>query len=272
MVEKIILLSVEKTELQCGISPEVTDPSSIIIQPALKSMPVQHSDKGKTMVSMPGLTQDAIPTDEPRMSTAMVPVYLRTEPAAPLVAKRTRSQTEILTPVPPSADSKLVKNYCMCTAFKAFFPGHKFMVNDLVAHNELEGYDLTFHLTLIHICISNNLAMQRYCIVVRRSLHRDNVQRHISLPSYALPLQQRITPSIIIQYNFLLMSYCVPYTTSTRITNKFSSQTINSYSQVCWELQQQQLTDTDLTNPLRGTTYVFDCMLIVSTTLIASNP
>lgn len=47
-------------------------------------------------------------------------------------------------------------------------------------------------------------------------------------------------------------------------TNTFYTQIINSYSQVWWELQQQNLTDTELSNPLRGTTYVFDYMLIVS--------
>lgn len=145
--EKVILLTVEKTELQCGISPPQQIPKPTPAQPLdpIKNSPATDKQIGH-MIDIPapsfslGLTQDAPPAiDQPEGSTALVPIYLAPQPDDPAVATRTRSHKEALTPVPRSSDSKLVKNYRMTNAYKQLSPGHKFMVNDLASHPELEG-------------------------------------------------------------------------------------------------------------------------------------
>lgn len=95
-------------------------------------------------------------------------------------------------------------------------------------------------------------------MVLLRSHNRNHVQRHLCLPPPTLPIKQRNlqTPT----------SHSLPYHDTT--DKKLPLQIINAYSQVWQELQQQHMTDTDLSNPLRGTSYVFDSMLLVRPPLL----
>lgn len=145
--EEVLLLSVKQTEIQCGLSPLSRTPSPFIITPIPTTTPSPGEVNDQTIATIAtpsfslGLTQEEQPNSTQNMSTALVPVFLPQQQISPALAKRTRSQIDILSPIPGSADSKVVKNYRMCAAFKNLSPGHKFMVDDLAEHNELEGYN-----------------------------------------------------------------------------------------------------------------------------------
>lgn len=97
----------------------------------------------------------------------------------PPVATRTRSHEPLVSPPPPSAQTKLARNYKNYHPYRDLLIHHQAKIDLLASRNDLQGYK--FLTIIIFICIwymANKLPTlsQRHCLVVRGQTDQDHVR------------------------------------------------------------------------------------------------
>lgn len=125
-----------------------------------------------------GFGQNTSPPNQCRTITC----YEGPTPAHPLtqlprVPIQTRSHQPIVSPPPPSAQSKLAKSYKQFHPFRDLLTIHQAKIEVLAARTDLQGYDIiwTLHIIYLPTLLPNYFPLiQGYCMVVRRQKNQDH--------------------------------------------------------------------------------------------------
>lgn len=181
----IHILELEKDHLQQQLSSMVGPSSTTATAKFIPNSTTSNTPyKGKKQVHFfepsfdLGFGQNTSPPNQCRTITC----YEGPTPAhhiaqLPRVPIQTRSHQPIVSPPPPSAQSKLAKNYKQFHPFRDLLTIHQAKIEVLAAHTDLQGYDIiwTLHIICLPTLLPNYFPLiQGYCMVVRRQKNQDH--------------------------------------------------------------------------------------------------